>query len=92
MNTELQYRTNNGYDSVLLVDTTTGLVRSDWTVDASVMRDYCDCSQDAGDWDDRAGAFYKPDEYGELVAARKGYTLSAVNVDVWESRVQFHLH
>ena len=87
MTATLQYRTNNAYDSIVLVDDATGLVRSDWTVDAKAMHDFCDSSQDAGDWDDRMGDEHKPDDYGTLVAIRRGYTLEAIDAEAWERRV-----
>ena len=87
---ELQYRHNNGYDSVLLVDD--GMVRSDWTVDKSVLREFADCTQDAADWDDRGGDLHPAAEYGDLVAVRQGYTLQAVDDDKWRERVEFLCH
>lgn len=92
MTTRLEYRTNNAYDSIVLVDEASGLVRSDWTVDPQALRDFCDCSQDAGDWDDRFGGEHTGDEYGTLVAIRRGYTLEAVDVEAWERRLQVVAH
>lgn len=84
----LQYRHNGGYDSVLLVNDA-GVVRSDWTVTRQVMEDFCDCSQDAGEWDDRGGDEHDPAEYGELIAERRGHELTAVESQRWPERVQF---
>ena len=85
----LEYRTNNVYDTVLLVDN--GRVVSTWEVTPEVLRDFCNCSQDAGDWDHQFNDS-NPRDYGKLVAVREGYTLRAVDRAEWEARVQFVLH
>lgn len=87
----LEYRHNNANDFVILVDDS-GLVRSDWAVTPDVLRDFCDCSQDASDWDDRGGVDHKPDDYGTLAARRGCYELQAIDVELWESRVAFMVH
>lgn len=92
MTTRLEYRTNNAYDSIILVDEATGLVRSDWTVNPKAMQDFCDCSQDVSDWDDRFGDEHKADDYGALVAIRRGYTLEAVDAEQWERRLAAICH
>lgn len=86
MTTRLEYRHTNGNDSVVLVDLDSGLVRSDWAVTPDVLRDYCDCSQDAADWHDRFGD-HQPDDYGSLVSYRSGYELTAVDAELWAERV-----
>lgn len=92
MTTRLEYRHNNAYDAVILVDDETGIVRSNWTVSPQVMRDYCDCSQDAGDWEDHSGDEHTPEQYGELIAVRRGYALEIVDEDKWPKRVEFICH
>lgn len=90
MKYQLEYRTNNAHDWVLLV--ADGLVRSDWAVTPEVLREFCDCSQDANDWDDRFGDEAKPDEYGTLIAVRRDYTLEAIDKVQWEKQVSYVLH
>lgn len=92
MKTRLEYRTNNANDFVLLVDESTELVRSDWMVDAGVLRDFCDCSQDAGDWDDRFGAEHLAEDYGAIVAVRREYELTVLVSDAWRERVKRFAH
>jgi hypothetical protein len=87
--TELQYRTNTAFDTVLLV--VDGHVRNDWMVDAVVMHEFCDCSQDAADWDD-GFSDESPEVYGQLIAVRRGYTLKAIDVGKWTARVAFMVH
>ena len=86
----LEYRHNGGTDWVLLVDTETGFVRSDWRVTPDVLRDFCDCLQHPDNWDDREGEEHKPEDYGEQVAIREGYTLESVRDSRWRERVEFH--
>lgn len=86
----LEYRTNNLHDTVLLVDAD-WRVRSTWEVTPTVLRDFCDCTQDAGDWDD-GGRSDTPKDYGELVAVREGYALMAVEKEKWAERINFYLH
>lgn len=83
----LQYRHNGGYDFVLLVDDT-GMVRSDWTVTREVMEDFADCTSNPDDWDDRGGDEHKPDDYGDLIAERRGYELTVTD-SRWSARVLF---
>lgn len=84
---KLQYRHNNGYDSVILIGES-GEVRSRWTVDASVMRDYCNCSQGI-DWDDQGGhEDVTPDDFGDLYAERTGHDLTIVD-ECFSERVEF---
>ncbi|MDE2100772.1 MAG: hypothetical protein KGL39_26235 [Patescibacteria group bacterium] len=87
----LEYRYNNGYDSVILVDDD-GNVRSDWTVDIAVLHDFCDCTQDAGDWDDRGGCIERPAEYGDLLAVRSGYGLEVIDEKRWAQQVNLIAH
>ena len=83
----LQYRHNGGYDSVLLVDL--GVVRSDWTVTRQVMEDFADLTSNPDNWDDRGGEDHRPDEYGVLVATRRGHTIEVHNDSMWNERVAF---
>lgn len=99
MKTELQYRTNNAYDSVLLVEVhpsgnrDIARVLSDWTVDAQVMHDFCDCTQDANDWDNRNGDEHKASDYGDLLVVRDGYSLTVATTDAeWADRVERYCH
>jgi hypothetical protein len=52
----LEYRTNNAYSAILLVDTASGFVRSKWDTtgmpDDKVLINFFDRHQDAADWDD----------------------------------------
>lgn len=90
----LQYRHNNGYDSVLLADDDTddAIVRSYWTVNRTTFKNFCDCSFDVDDWDNQYADEYRADEYGELVAIREAYTLRTVDDRKWSERVQFMTH
>ena len=74
MGNRLEYRSNNAFDSILLVDMETGLVRSRWDVTDKSLSDFLDESQDAADWDDQSLQFEMPtrtgEDYGELLGYR----------------------
>jgi hypothetical protein len=53
MANRLEYRSNNAYDTILLVDLETGFVRSRWDATPEATGNFLDASQDAGDWDDQ---------------------------------------
>ncbi len=53
MHARLEYRSNNAYDTVLLVDADTGLVRSRWDATPEAVTNFLDASQDTADWDDQ---------------------------------------
>lgn len=89
MRLELQYRHRNDCDFVILVDTITGIVRSDWPVTREVLEDFCDCSELAEEWDDREGDEHHSSQYGNLIAIRQGYTLVTSVPEKWASRVEF---
>lgn len=91
METEIEYRHNNAYDSVLLVDIKSNRVRSSWTVDPKTLRAFCDCSQNAQDWDDQRRD-ESPADYGDLIASRRQYELYAHQEDTWTRIVERLLH
>jgi len=86
---KLMYMTSNGGDRVILV--LDGVVRSDWGVTPEVLADFCTCTTDAADWDDRFGNEHKPEDYGDAIAERDGYSLIMLDEDRWRDRLGFVL-
>lgn len=85
----LEYRTNNAYDTILLVDLATGLVRSRWDATPKAKDDFLDASQDAADWDDQhmIDDAIPASEYGDLLAWREsgdGVQLTDEMVEIGE--------
>lgn len=92
---QLQYRHNDAYDTVVLVevadDPDMARVLSDWTVDhPTVLSDFCDCLSNPADWDDCRGDEHTAGEYGVLVAIREDHVLTAIRHDLWLDRVAFN--
>lgn len=85
----LEYRRDKDQDWVILVNPD-GIVESDWRVDKETLEDFCDCTQNANDWESRGGDEHQPHQYGVLVALRMGHTLYAVDVELWEKCVATH--
>ncbi len=79
----LEYRHNNGYDSIILVNAK-GDVRSDWTVTPAAFKDFCDLTEGPTGWDDRFGDEHKPEDYGPLVAVRLDLQIVIVDEKLWE--------
>jgi hypothetical protein len=89
MNLRLEYRHNNAYDTILLVDLATALVRSRWDATPKATKDFLDASQDAADWDDQhlIDDGLLADDFGDLLAWRQsgeGVQLSTDMVTVAE--------
>lgn len=74
MANRLEYRRNNAYDAILLVDLATGLVRSRWDATPKATEDFLDASQDADEWDDQhmIDDEIPADAFGDLVGWRQG--------------------
>jgi hypothetical protein len=87
---QLEYRHNEVRDTVLFVDD--GKVKSVWTVDRPMMESFCNCSQNASDWDDHGWTGSYPDEFGKLLASRQGYALTSVAHGTWIERVRYFCH
>lgn len=68
----LEYRENNAYSHILLVDIETGHVRSEWLVTPKSLANFLDASQDAAEWDDQhmIDDETPADTYGTLLAWR----------------------
>lgn len=91
----LEYRVNPGYDTILLVDTETGLIHSRWETFPEHVHNYCDCNQSPEEWDDQGVHLeespVKADELGTLLSYREGSTLVAKDREWWEWRREFAL-
>lgn len=97
MASRLEYRTNNAYDTILLVDLESGLVRSRWdaTTKAGMgsatkaTEDFLDSSQAVSDWDDQhmIDDEIPATEFGELLGWRQdgdGVQLTDEMVEIGE--------
>lgn len=73
MATRLEYRQNNAYDTILLVDIATGLVYSRWDATPEATENFLDATQDAADWDDHhlIGDQIPADDFGDLLGWRQ---------------------
>lgn len=77
MNT-LEYRTNNAYDSVLLVED--GTVIGAWDA-AVVPRDHLDNPGDLSDWDATYPDCTDPDDYGTLLWTKAGIRVEHLDAE-----------
>lgn len=68
MTRTLQHRTNNGYDSVLLVDN--GVVMGEWSFGSRSEAEAAYADGDPADWAPTFPDDIDPDAYGELVSER----------------------
>lgn len=66
----LEYRSNNAYDTIILVDPATGLAVSRWDVTPVTTGNFLDASQDADQWDNHHNND-NPDDFGELLGSRE---------------------
>jgi hypothetical protein len=67
----LEYRSNNAYDTIIMVDLSTGLAVSRWAATEEAVTNFLDATQDADDWDTHHNDD-NPDEFGDLLAWRAG--------------------
>lgn len=67
----LEYRSNNAYDTILLVDLSTGRAVSRWDATEEAVANFLDASQDADLWDTHHNAD-NPDDFGDLLGWRDG--------------------
>lgn len=84
MAVRLEFRQSNAYDTILLVDLDTGLVRSRWDATPKATESFLDPSQDPEDWDDQRMHLddnpLSADDFGDLLGWRQsgeGVQLSA---------------
>ncbi len=87
---KLEYRHNNGYDTILLIDGSRAV--SAWEVTPKVMVDYLDRYQLPSDWDNQQ-LDHNPDDFGELLSTKLDYPGGGTchNQERFIERKQFHL-
>jgi hypothetical protein len=67
----LEYRSNNAYDTIILVDLSTGRAVSRWAATDEAVTNFLDATQDADDWDTHHNDD-QPDDFGDLLGWREG--------------------
>lgn len=67
----LEYRSNNAYDTIILVDPSTGLAVSRWDATPETVENFLDTPQDANLWDDHHNQD-KAQDFGDLLGWRDG--------------------
>ena len=84
---KLQWRTNNGYDTILLLKD--GQRSSEHACSTDTLREFLCLESAPEDWDDQGSYPADPDSYGELVAEREGYILTVGDQELFDSRMLF---
>ena len=84
MNRHLEHRTNNAYDTILLIED--GQVIGEWETDRN-DKPFSDfqSSGDLGDWDATWPGATDPNAYGDLVIARKDQPMNETLDDLLAS-------
>jgi hypothetical protein len=67
----LEYRSNNAYDTIILVDLSTGRAVSRWDTDEEAVANFLDSTQDADLWDLHHNDD-NPNDFGDLLGWRDG--------------------
>lgn len=89
----LEYRTNNGYDTILLLDNS-GRLLSVIPATPTAIRHFLDCSLHPGDWPDDGNGCddgITPGDHGNLLAVRMGYELWAIDDRLWVKHMETHI-
>lgn len=67
----LENRSNNAYDTIILIDPSTGLAISRWDATPENVDNFLDSAQDVDSWDNHHNED-NPEDFGELLGWREG--------------------